>query len=167
MGAVNDSFSFERDTSPGARSAFSSPPKRTLFPEGVEFCRIVTTANKRTGEKGNEIFGSPWWFSRETFRKIVSRADPKGLGISEVARIDLAVAKEFNPKMDWFCVIYLTRPAYGWTGKAARQLAREGANIYWGGGADQVFLPNLASPGAENSSDWARLRFFGMLPDFF
>jgi hypothetical protein len=59
MGAMNDSFSFERDSSPGARAAFSSAPKRTLFPEGVEFCRIVTTANKRTGEKGNEIFGSP------------------------------------------------------------------------------------------------------------
>lgn len=64
-------------------------------------------------------------------------------------------------------MIYLTRPAYGWSGKAARQLAMDGANIYLGGGAEQVFLPNLASNQAENSSDWARLRFFGMLPDFF
>ena len=166
MGAVNESFLFERDSSPGARGAFSSPPKRTLFPEGTEFCRIVTAANKRTGDKGNEVFGSPWWIPRETFRKIVSRLDPKGLGISDVARIDLAVPKTFNPKMDWFCRIYLTRPAYGWVGKAARQLATDGANIYWGGGAEQVFLPNLAPKDAA-SSDWARLRYFGMLPDFF
>jgi hypothetical protein len=90
MGAMNDSFSFERDPSPVARTAFSPSPKRTPFPEGVEFFRIVTCENRRTGEKGNEIFGSP----------------------------RVAVAKEFNPKMDCFCTIYLTRPACGWTGKA-------------------------------------------------
>lgn len=77
MGTVNDSFSFERDTSPSARSAFSSPPKRTLFPEGVEFCRIVTTANKRTGERATRFLGVPGGFpgkrseksSREPTRK--------------------------------------------------------------------------------------------------
>ena len=167
MGAINEAFSFERDSSPGTRAAFSSPPAKKLFADGAEFCRIVTTANTKTGDQGNEIFGSPWWFTRETFRKIVARADPKGLGISAVARIDLAVAKEFNPRMDWFCVIYLSQPAYGWSGKAARQLATEGANIYLGGGAEQIFLPNLASAGAPTSSDWARLRFFGMIPIFF
>jgi hypothetical protein len=167
MNAINESFSFERDSSPADRAAFSAPPRRTLFPEGTEFWRIVTAANQRTGDKGNEIFGSPWWIPRETFRKIVARANPRALGISDVARIDLAIAKEFNPRMDWFCAIYLTEAAYGWPGKAARQLATDGANIYWGGGAEQVFLPNLASPGAETSSDWARLRFFGMLPDYY
>jgi hypothetical protein len=164
---VNETFSFERDSSPSAREAFSAQPKKTLFADGTEFCRIITAENKKTGDRGNEIFGSPWWIPRETFRKIVSRADPKGLGIADVARIQLAIAREFNPRMDWFCSIYLTRPAYGWQGKAARQLAHDRANIYWGGGADQVFLPNLPSREAENSSDWARLRFFGMLPDFF
>jgi|SRR5215472_443543 len=167
MSIVNERYSFERDAPPGCRAAFTSPPKRTLFLPGTEFCRIVTAENPRTGDTGNEIFGSPWWFSRATLRQIVARAGPKGLGVSDVARIQLAIAKEFNPKMDWICVMYLAQSAYGWSGKAARQLARDGANIYLGGGAEQVFLPNLAAASSGIARDWARLRFFGVLPDFF
>ncbi len=69
--------------------------------------------------------------------------------------------------MEWICVIYLTQPVFGWSGKAARQLATEGANTYLGGGAEQVFLPNLAADPLVTASKYARMRFFGMCPDQF
>lgn len=123
MVTLNEAYVFARDAPPDARMAFSSGPKKTLFNPGVEFLRFITAENKRTGDKGNQIFGSPWWFSKQTFRRLVAHADPKGLGIGDVARIQLAVPKEFNARMEWICLIYLTHPVYGWCGKAARQLA--------------------------------------------
>jgi len=163
----NERYIFERDAPPDARAAFSSPPKKTLFNTGLEFRRFITAENRRTGDKGNQIFGSPWWFAKETFQRIVAHSDPHGLGIGDVARIQLAVSKEFNARMEWICVIYLTQPVFGWAGKAARQLATEGANIYLGGGAEQVFLPNLAADPLATASNYARMRFFGMCPDHF
>lgn len=133
----------------------------------MEFRRFITAENRRTGERGNLIFGSPWWFTKETFQRLIARSDPRGLGIGDVARIDLAVPKEFNAKMEWICVIYLTQSVYGWSGKAARQLATDRANIYFGGGAEQVFLPNLASDPSATASRYARMRFFGMCPEYF
>jgi hypothetical protein len=161
----NEGYVFERDAPPDARAAFSSHPKKTLFPPGVEFRRFITAENRRTGDRGNQIFGSPWWFTKETFQRIVAHSDPRGLGIGDVARIQLAVPKEFNARMEWICVIYLTQPVFGWTGKAARQLATPGANIYFGGGGEQVYLPNLAADPLATASRYARMRFFGMCPD--
>ncbi len=123
MAILNEAYVFQRDAPPEARAAFTSPPKKTLFNAGVEFLRFITAESQRTGDKGNQIFGSPWWFSKETFRRLIAHADPKGLGIGAIARIDLAVPKEFNAHMEWICVIYLTQSVYGWSGKAARQLA--------------------------------------------
>jgi len=165
MAILNEGYVFERDALPDVRAAFSSHPRKTLFPVSVEFRRFITAENRRTGDKGNQIFGSPWWFTKETFQRIVAHSDPSGLGVGDVARIQLAVPKKFNPRMEWICVIYLTQPVYGWTGKAARQLATEGANIYLGGGAEQVFLPNLAADPLATASKYARMRFFGMCPE--
>lgn len=166
MAAIhNEGFIFERDAPPDARAAFSCFPKKALFKTGEEFRRFITAENRRTGDKGNQIFGSPWWFTKDTFQRIVAHSDPRGLGIGDVARIQLAVPKEFNARMEWICVIYLTQPVFGWIGKAARQLATPGANIYLGGGAEQVFLPNLSADPQATSSKYARLRFFGMCPE--
>ncbi len=129
--------------------------------------QINAQIESTTGDKGNQIFGSPWSFTKETFQRIVAHSDPRGLGIGDVARIQLAVPKEFNARMEWICVIYLTQPVFGWSGKAARQLATEGANTYLGGGAEQVFLPNLAADPLVTASKYARMRFFGMCPDQF
>ena len=139
MGPIlNEAYVFDRDAPPAARTAFSSLPIKTLFPGGTDLLRFITAENRRTGDQGNQIFGSPWWFPKKTFQRLVSHADPRGLGIGDVARIDLAVPKAFNAKMEWICVIYLTQPVYGWFGKAARQLATVQANIYFGGGGEQI-----------------------------
>lgn len=167
MPILNENYVFERQAPADARMAFSSHPKKTLFNPGVEFLRFITAENHRTGDKGNQIFGSPWWFSKQTFRRLVAHADPRGLGIGDIARIDLAVPRQFNAKMEWICVIYLTQPAYGWSGKAARQPAADHSNIYFGGGGEQIFLPNLAANPLATASQYARMRFFGMCPDYF
>jgi hypothetical protein len=82
MRILNEAYVFERDAPPAARAAFSAPPRKTFYSTGVEFLRFITAENKRTGETGNQIFGSPWWFSEETFRRIVAHADSKGLGLA-------------------------------------------------------------------------------------
>jgi hypothetical protein len=166
MAILNEGYVFERDAPPNARLAFDGFPTRKLFTANMEFCRFVTAENRRTGDKGNQIFGSPWWFTKEALGEIVKRSDPRGLGIGDVARIRLAVSKEFNPKMEWICVIYLTQPVYGWSGKAARQLATEAANVFLAGGETKVFLPHLAGP-SDMASKYAQMRFFGMCPDHF
>lgn len=167
MAILNENYDFQRSASPEDRTAFRSQPRKTLFSPNTEFCRFVTAENPRTGEKGNQVFGSPWWFSKEIFRKLVNLADPKNLGIGDVARIGLAVPKQFNPKMEWIAIIYLTQSVYGWSGVAARQLASPAANIYLAGGLEQVFLPNLATAPSGMASDYARMRYFGMCPDHF
>jgi hypothetical protein len=128
--------------------------------------RFISCANQRTGDKGNQIFGSPWWFSKETFKWIMAHADPRGLGIGDVARIHLAVPKEFNLKMEWICVIFLVESVYGWSGKAARQLVTQKSNLYFGGGGNQIFLPNLSTDPSKITSRYARMRFFGACSDF-
>lgn len=75
-------------------------PPRKRFSTPASNSRFITAENKRTGDKGNQVFGSPWWFSKQTFRRLVAHADPKGLGIGDVARIQLAVPKEFNARME-------------------------------------------------------------------
>ncbi|SRR6266436_690244 len=165
MAAIhNEAYVFERDAPPNTRAAFSSPPRKTLLNPGVEFRRFITAENRRTGDKGNDIFIRPWSFSKEIFQRILAHSDPRGLGIGDVARIQLAVSKEFDARMEWICVIYLTQPIFGWWGKATRQLATRGANIYLGGGAEQVFLPNLAADPPATASRYARMRFFGCAP---
>lgn len=167
MAIHNEGFVFEREAPRDARAAFRSTPRKTLFPPNTEFVRFVTAKNPRIGERGNEIFRSPWWISKDTFRRLVNHADPKKLGIGDVARIQLAVPKQFNAKMEWISIIYLTRAAYGWRGQAGRQLANPAANIYLGGGEEQIYLPNLATDPNGMASDYARMRFFGMCPDYF
>ena len=167
MAILNENYDFMRDAPPDALAAFRFPPRKTLFPSSAEFMRMITAENQKTGDRGNETFGSPWWFTKAIFQEIVKLSDPKNLGISEVARIGLAVPREFNPKMDWVCIIYLTQSAYGWVGKAGRQLASPSASIYLGGGKEQVFLPNLVQDRSAIASDYARMRFFGMCPDYF
>lgn len=164
MGTLNYGYVFQRDAPPNAQIAFSRYPQRTLFAANTEFFRLVSIKDKNI--KGNETFGSPWWLTRSALHRIIKRSDQKLLGISDVARIRLGVPKSINPNMDWLCVIYLTQRAFGWIGIASRQLASEKANIYYAAGEEQVFLPNLASSSAM-SSDFAKMRFFGMCPEYF
>jgi hypothetical protein len=164
MGPLNDSYDFQRDAPSNAQSAFSRHPQRMLFAANTEFFRLVSIQDKNT--KGNETFGSPWWFTRSTLHRIIQKSDPKFLGISDIARIRLGVPSSINPHMDWLCVIYLTHSVFGWIGMASRQLASDKANIYYGAGEEQVFLPNLASSSAM-SSNFAKMRYFGMCPEYF
>jgi hypothetical protein len=162
----NSEYDFDRDAPPDAKMAFSSRPSRTLFAPNHDFFRFVTPENSKTGVSGNNTFASPWWFTKQALKRILQRSDPRYLGPGAVARIRLAVTPAMNPEMSWICSICLTSAAYAWVGKASRQPVKPGSHIYFGGGEEQVFLPNLVPNEQALSSDYARMRSFVICTDF-
>lgn len=161
MAILNADFDFETQTSAETKAAFKGHPTKTLFHASMEFYRLLTTENARTGERGNEIFRSPWWFTREAFHRLAQRATPD-FSIGTVARIRLAIPPRFNSKVEAVALVYLTQPVYGWVGIAERQPAGGLGSIYLGGGEEQVFLPNLAD-NSGMGSEYARMRSFAWL----
>jgi len=164
MDVLNQNFDFGRDASPGDKKAFWSPPHKFLLLPKVKLYRLVTLADVKRGFRGNELFKSPWWYPRETFEELSRMAQSLNLSLPEVARTHLAVQEAWNPLMDNLCIIELTKPAWVWRGPCRYQPTDPEGKIFYMGGLDQVYLPDLAR-GTEDvvtdSSSYAFIVYFG------
>lgn len=80
--------------------------------------------------------------------------------LQQAVRARLAITEAFNPMMQFFCQIIISRPIYGWKGFARHQ-PEKGGNLIYMGGAEQIYLPNLVSAYHSVSSDYAYIHHFG------
>jgi hypothetical protein len=147
----NESFDFNRDASAEDKRAFVRPPERRRFESGTRLYRFLT----RHMERSSGMFSSPWWTSTETYGEIARAAHVLKTSITDVARVRLAVTRDFNPGMNEVCRIQLTKAAYAWVGLARYQGRNLGdSDVLLMGGLEQVYLPNLS--GTDRASgDWS------------
>jgi hypothetical protein len=167
MDVLNTGLDFHRDTDRDVKEAFWGPPCKNLLLPHVSLYRMVTLADPQAGYEGNELFLSPWWYPQETWEELNRMAQRLDRPMAQVARTHLAVRDAWNPQMDWLCVIQLKKPVWCWRGKIRYQQTAPASGIYFLGGLDQVFIPNLARGPrdslASNASDFAEIITFGRL----
>ena len=161
MQAGNASYVPFQGNDRGDLQAFIGIPKRTLIEPGELLCRFITAENKTVNHRGNEVFDSPWWHSMTSFMQIYNLAKSVKSSLDNAARARLAITDGFNPTMEYFCQIHITRPIYGWVGTTRWQ--EDGKrNICYLGGAEQTYLPNLVPRRSSGmSSEYAFIRYFG------
>jgi hypothetical protein len=155
MAVLNETFVFERDASPDDRRAFRGAPTRQLLPVGAKLYRFVTPTN-------NEILKGRWWYSKETFRRILQLAATSGSSVSDTVRSRLAITKDWNPTLDWMCQVQLTKPVYAWCGATQYQpLSTASRKVLLPGNFEQIYLPNLPRTPASLASDHAMIMYYG------
>jgi hypothetical protein len=136
-----------------AKNFLGAPRLIPLF-LGENIYRLRTN---REGCLGNNILESPWWFPKETFREIVSRADKTKSPIRKIGRQILQVPKRFNEDFDTLVVFVLLRSGFAYRGQASPQTGVEGNN-----GrllqADQLWIPGL-------QPNDVRFKFFGNIEE--
>jgi hypothetical protein len=154
-------FNAAATLTPEALSCFTKAPRKVVLQPGENLYRFGTIVSQAF--KGNEIFSSPWWIPAETYRRITKTAHHTNRNLVEVARSRLAVATDWNPKMDWLTILDVTKPVYAWVGPARPQPFSGGhRSVMLLGNYEQAFVPGLAPP-ESMASDAARLEYFGAL----
>ncbi len=154
----NEALNFST-VSPAVKRAFRGEPERMLLSASVRLYKW-TNGSLVTG-----VAVSPWWSFVEStrlpsgtlaegFRVAESRAARLQRPHREFARSRAAISGEFRNSMRHLLIIQLNIPAWGFAGQASgqREFASGDitvdpylANVYFIGGADQVWVPNLTS----------------------
>ncbi len=149
----------ELAVNPDIRDAFRGTPTKTLLDPGVMLCRFITCAQKEKKIKGNQIFGAEWWLDWSSAIAEFNRWRASGIGPKEVLRARMAVTTKFNPELEGLAQIILTKQVYAWKGKARHQ-EDSIRQVTYLGGAEQFYLPHLASDDESMRSDYAYMHSF-------
>jgi hypothetical protein len=122
------------------RSAFLDEPTYVALPPGEHLYKIVSIPIVRT-----RILESPWWIRQTVFDDLLQRARGLRKPVAELARSQMAIAKQWNPGMDTLFVIVLALPADGWEGRARSQpVSLDDATVLFTGGGRQLAVPGLS-----------------------
>jgi hypothetical protein len=103
------------------------------------------------------IFMRAWWMRPDTLQAILKSADPSAAALRREWQHRQAMPKASKGIRTQIVEIQLTAPVYAWLGNASPLFNKSG-------GAEQVYLPNLARGTGPNQSDFARLRRTYTLP---
>ena len=102
-------------------------------------------------------FAAVWWMRRNVLQTLIHSSDPNASALRREWQHRTAMPKADKGFRTQVIEIELTAPAYGWIGLA-------GPRFHKGGGAEQVYLPNLAQGTGPYKSDFACLRTTYTLP---
>lgn len=97
------------------------------------------------------IFMKPWWMRPEVWDDIARSSDGSAVLMRRQWQNDLALPKASKGVRTQILEIEITSPVYAWVGLVSPLFNK-------GGGAEQVYLPNLAKGAGPDHSDYARLR---------
>ena len=103
------------------------------------------------------IFMKAWWMRPETLERIARGSDASAALMRQQWQHDLAMPKAAKGVRTQIIEIELMLPVYAWVGVASPLFNKNG-------GAEQVYLPNLAKGAGPDRSDFARLRHTYTLP---
>ncbi|MCX7103309.1 MAG: hypothetical protein NTX38_17960 [Methylobacter sp.] len=133
-----------------ARNAFTSNPAPELIwiPNDFIMYRLRTKITSISQYKspdssprpvGSNILKSPWWFTEDTFEKLIN-----GQGsITSTAREMLAVPTRFNADFDNLISIKTKVSGYCYLGLTSPMSLVENGKEYLKGGFEQIWIPNL------------------------
>lgn len=144
-----------------AAAFHGKPEKRRINPPQLLF-RISTLPDDR-------VFHGVWWFSHDIFQWLMQESGGDRKAFVKLARIHLAVKLGWSSGMRHIYVIQLTQPVYAWVGpaRAQQETTAHLKHVKWPGGAEQIYLPNLASKEYRLASDHARLiETYAVLVDY-
>jgi hypothetical protein len=130
--------------------SFTGVPPKVLLPQGTTLVRLdfpVWTA----------LFMKVWWMTPEALRRVLEGAGPEAADMRREWQHQQAMPKPSKGVRTQIIEIILTAPVYAWVGDASPLFHRAG-------GAEQVYLPNLAKGAGPNRSDYARLLHTYTLP---
>jgi hypothetical protein len=102
------------------------------------------------------IFMRVWWMKPEVLHAILRKAEPTASSVRKEWQHQQAMPKAKGVRTQ-IIEIELTAPVYGWVGRTSPLFQRIG-------GAEQVFLPNLAKGTGSHRSDYACLKHSYLLP---
>lgn len=169
MPVLNEGFIFRRHAPLDVRNAFHRhSAKRPLFLPSHAFYKFSELDLFRGDDLGKRCVGqpiSPWWCSvspltgtaDDVLDGLISQARRWGIPVAELARVKLAIKREFNrpycPGLPLARVlrIRLIKPVYGFYGRATSQqddsipLAHPPPRPRLLGGGYQVWIPNLTA----------------------
>lgn len=124
---------------PRYRGAFLGEPALVRLPAGERLYKMVSLPVDR-----GRVLASPWWIRQRDFRELQLRAEALGRPVTDLIRVRLAIAREWNPGLDVLWIVELASPVEAWEGKACGQpetLADRG--VLFIGGGRQVCVPDL------------------------
>ena len=143
---------YEQVAPSGVAAAFHGKPRKTRLDPPCTLFRISTLPDDR-------VFHGVWWFSKDVFEALMLESGGDRTAFVKLARIHLAVKFGWSSGMRHIYVVELRQPVYAWVGKvrAQKETTAHLKHVTWPGGAEQIFLPNLASKEYRLTSDHARL----------
>jgi hypothetical protein len=103
------------------------------------------------------LFTAVWWMRSNVLKTLLQSADSDSTALRREWQHQTAMPKASKGFRTQVIEIELTAPVYAWIGKASPLFNKTG-------GAEQVYLPNLARGAGPNRSDYARLRHTYTLP---
>ena len=103
------------------------------------------------------LFMKPWWMNRNVMQTMLKSADPGSAALRMAWQHSQALPKAAKGTRTQILEIELTAPVYAWIGRAGPLFNKSG-------GAEQVYLPNLAKGAGPDQSNYARLRRTYTLP---
>jgi hypothetical protein len=130
--------------------SFIDYPKKTLLTAGTVLLRLdfpVTFA----------LFMNVWWMKQQVLEKMLHSVDPDATALRREWQHATALPKAAKGTRTRIVEIILTEQVYAWVGEASPMFNKRG-------GAEQIYLPNLARGSGPNSSDFARLQATYTLP---
>jgi hypothetical protein len=162
MTILNEELEWDDIASDDDRLAFKGALQKILLPHEMMLCRFITTHSKIKDIPGNATFGSPWWTDWDTAFAEITRWRTAWSSPRQIIRGRWAIPKRFSRELDSLVQIILTKPVYAWKG-IARYQDDPIRLITYLGGAEQLFVPNLASNKGGLSSDMAYMHCFSSI----
>ena len=103
------------------------------------------------------FFATVWWMRSNVLQTLLQSTDSDSTALRREWQHQTAMPKANRGFRTQVIEIELTASVYAWIGKASAMFNKSG-------GAEQVYLPNLAKGAGPNRSDFARLRHTYTLP---
>jgi hypothetical protein len=97
------------------------------------------------------IFTKAWWTPHGFMQKVLAETKAEAAALRLQWQHSQALPKASKGIRTFLVEIELTQPVYAWIGRARPLFNKPG-------GAEQIYLPNLAAGAGPNRSDYARLR---------
>jgi hypothetical protein len=133
-------------------TTFHGKPERKRLEANQRLYRLVTLVD-------NAIYRGEWWMSEAAYQQLLDGAGGDRAKFVEIARDHMAIKMAWSSGMRFLIQVRLKQPVIAWVGpaRAQRESMAGMKDVRYAGGAEQIWLPNLADPAYKGSSLYASL----------
>jgi|ERR1039458_2145748 hypothetical protein len=154
---LNESYSFgDVRYAINSRISYDVELTFTIFPEKVRL-EAGTVLVRLDFPVIFGLFMKAWWMKLSVMQMMLDRSNSRAVALRMEWQHSQALPKAGKGTRTQIVEIELTAPVYAWVGQASPLFNKSG-------GAEQVYLPNLAKGAGPDRSNYARLRRTYTLP---